>query len=99
MKKLNAIVFTDETEFSEHADRITAKLSDLPGKQTYLGCWGEICSNDSAVIAAVSGAVNHFLASDKEEIFFGCCAKDYQQILAAIDARDCEVVKRSCREI
>ncbi|MCH5183108.1 MAG: hypothetical protein J1E00_02950 [Oscillospiraceae bacterium] len=100
MKKLNAIVFTDETEFSEHADRITTKLSGLPGNQTYLGCWGEIRSNDpSAVISAVSGAVYHFLASDKDEIFFGCCAKDYQQILAAIDARDCEVVKRSCREI
>lgn len=99
MKKLNMIVFADETECNEHADRITAKLSDLPENQVYLGCWGEIRSNDREVVAAVSGAVNHFLASDKEEIFFGCCAKDYQAILAAIHTQDCEVTKRSCQEI
>lgn len=99
MKKLNVIVFANETEFNEHANRVTAKLSDLPENEIYLGSWGEIRFNDQEVTAAISTAVNHFIATDKTEIFFGCCAKDYETILAAINAQDCEVIKRSCREI
>ena len=99
MKKLNVIVFANENEFGEHASRICGTLSDLPEKQIFLGSWGEIQENDQEVIAAISVAVNACIASDKEQIFFGCCAKDYETILAAINAQDCELVKRSCQDI
>lgn len=99
MKKLDVIVFANETECNEHASRICEKLCDLPENQIFLGSWGEIRFNDQEVIEAISTAVHHFITSDKEEIIFGCCAKDYQNILAAIHTRDCEVVKRSYRDI
>ena len=99
MKKLNAIVFADESEFNEHADRIATTLSGLPEYAIYLGSWGEIRFNGPAVLSAISTAVNHFFASDKEEIFFGCCAKDYPEILAAIGEQTCEVATLPCQDL
>ena len=100
MKKLNVIVFAGENRKNLiHINRVCETLSDLPENQVFCGIWGEIQGNGREVISAISTAVNHFIASDKEEIFFGCCARDYEKILAAINTQDCEVVKRSYQEI
>ena len=95
MKKCNVIVFANEKEFEEHASGVCERLAGLPESKWFLGSWGEIQGNDQACIDAISSAVSHFLASGKEEIFFGCCEKDYESILAAIDTQACEVVRHS----
>lgn len=99
MKKLNVIVFSDENEYGKYANYVCGKLSDLPESKEFCGVWGEIRFNNQENIFAISSAVNHFLASGKEEIFFGCCIKDYDDILAKIRTQNCEVVKLSYQDI
>ena len=95
MKQLNVIIFANENEYDKCSNRICELLSDLPESKGFCGAWGEIQANDQEVISAISSTVNYFIASDKEEIFFCCCAKDYKNILATINTQNCEVVKRS----
>lgn len=95
MKKLNVIVFANERECNKHTNNVCEKLSDLPENKSFCGIWGEIQFNAQEVISAISSTVNYFIASDKEEIFFGCCEKDYKNILAAINTQNCDVIKLS----
>lgn len=92
MKKLTVVVFEDELEFKKCSNRVCEKFSNLPKKEEFCGIWGEIKFNTSEVLSAISTTVNHFIEdTDKVEIIFGCCKKDYDDIISKIHTQDCAV--------
>ena len=101
MKKLCAIIFKSKSENEEYSDLICEKLgtSNLSPNQEFCGIWGEIISNREECLDAISRTVNYFLKSDKSEIYFGCCEKDYNDIIARIDTGLCEVNILSCTAV
>ncbi|MCH5325003.1 MAG: hypothetical protein J1E39_07275 [Eubacterium sp.] len=99
MKQLNVIIFANENKYDKFSNRVCEALSDLPESKGFCGAWGEIRDNDQEVISAISSTVNYFIASEKAEIFFGCCAKDYKNIIAEINTQNCEVEKLSYRDV
>ena len=99
MKKLSIILFANENEYEQYADRVCEKLFALPESKKFCGAWGEIRFNDKEVIAAISSTISYFLLSDVEEVFFGCCEKDCENILEKISTQNCAVVKLSYRDI
>ena len=44
---------------------------------------------------SISSCVNHFIESDKDkkEIIFGCCEKDYNDIMAKLNISGCSIKK------
>ena len=101
MKKLNVILFKNESENEKYSDDICQKLSssNLPADQKFCGIWGEIQFNKEECLKAISSAVNFALSSDKNDIYFGCSQKDYADIVSFIDCDNCEVNILSCADI
>ena len=92
MKKLTVILFENEAESDKYSDLVCEKLSDLPDDKEFCGIWGEIKFNADEVLSAISTAVNHFVNdTEKEEIIFGCCKKDYDDIISRINTQNCSV--------
>ena len=98
MKKLNVILFKNESENEKYSDAICQKLSSskFPAGQEFCGIWGEILFNKEK---AISSTVNFALSSDKNDIYFGCSQKDYEDIISLIDCDNCEVSIVSCADI
>ena len=100
MKKLTVFLFGDEskTEQNKYSDAIFERLarSNLTVDQEFCGIWGEIQFNHEECLQAISATVNHFLHSDKSEVYFGCAEKDYHDIMLWIDRDNCEVRVLSC---
>lgn len=98
MKKLNVILFKNESEKEKYSDVICKKLSssNLSSNQEFCGIWGEIQFNKEKCLKAISSTVNFALCSDKNDIYFGCTEKDYNDIIMLIDREKCEVSILSC---
>ena len=98
MKKLNVILFKNESENEIHSDAICKKLSssNLSADQWFCGIWGEIRFNKEECLKAISSTVNFALNSDKTDIYFGCAEKDYHDIMMLIDQDKCEINIVSC---
>ena len=101
MKKLNVILFKNESENEKYSDGICKKFSPskLSTNQMFCGIWGEIQFNKEECLKAISSAVNFALSSDKADIYFGCGEKDYNDIIMLIDRDKCEIKVLSCTHI
>ena len=56
--------------------------------------------NNAEVLSAISGSVNRFLnSSEKTEIIFGYCKRDYNDIIKKIDTENCEVQTIYCKDL
>ena len=93
MKKLNVILFKNESENEKYSDAICQRLSssNLPADQKFCGIWGEIQFNKEECLKAISSTVNFALSSDKNDIYFGCSQKDYEDIISLIKCDNCEI--------
>ena len=92
LKYLTVILFENDLEFEKGSDNFFERFSELPNEKVLLGVWGEILFNNEEVLSAISVTVNRFIDDEeKTEIIFGCCEKDYSDIIAKIDTDDCEV--------
>ena len=101
MKKLNVILFKNESENEKYSDAICQKLfsSNLPADQKFCGIWGEIQFNKEECLKVISSTVNFALSSDKNDIYFGCSQKDYEDIISLIKCDNCEISIVSCADI
>lgn len=92
LKYLTVILFESDLEFGKVSDKIIEKFSGLSKEKVLLGVWGKILFNNEEVLSAISGSVNRFLNDvEKTEIIFGCCEKDYSDIITKINTCNCEV--------
>lgn len=93
MKKVNVIIFKDETENEKYAESVCKKLIPLNqlNDKIFCGIWGEIMFNNDECLKAISSSVNSFLNSDKTEVYFGCCKKDYNDIILLLNTDNCQV--------
>ena len=93
MKTVKIILFKDDKAFSQIANAVCEKMQNIDSDKEFCGTWGEIQYNESEVLSSISATVNYFIESDKKEIIFGCCEKDYNNILTKINLVDCNIVK------
>ena len=93
MKSVKIIIFKDDKEFSRFSSAVCDKMQAIDSDKEFCGIWGEIQSNESEVLNSISATVNYFIESDKKEIIFGCCEKDYNNILTKLNFADFNVVK------
>ena len=93
MKSVKIIIFNDDKEFSQLSSAVCDKMQAIDSDKEFCGIWGEIQSNESEVLNSISATVNYFIESDKKEIIFGCCEKDYNNILTKLNFADFNVVK------
>lgn len=98
-KILNIIVFNSAAECEKHSNQVCEHLANLPTGKFFCGIWGEIEFNKNDVLTSISKTVNHFISSDAKEIFFGCCKKDYTDIIAAIDTQNYKVSILSYKDL
>lgn len=100
MKKLTIILFEDDLEFSKYSDCVFEKLSNLSKEKEFCGIWGEILFNNDEVLSTISSTVNYFINdTDKIEIIFGCCKKDYDDITSKINTEKCVIDEVSCQDL
>ena len=72
----------------------------MPAEKAFCGTWSEILFNNDECIASVSGCVNHFINNtDKIEIIFGCCKKDYDAIITQIHIGNCVIEVIPCKNM
>ena len=90
MKLLTVIIFKDSADFDALSGRVCDKLS-LEENKEFPGCW-DVVDNKKDVIRSISDTVNYFIeTSEKTEIVFGCCLKDYDDIMKYINVENCEI--------
>lgn len=92
-RSLKIILFKDDREFFQFADKICDRMKEIPSDSEFCGIWGEIQSNECEVLNAISSTVNYFIESGKKEMIFGCCEKDCDKILSKLNLADCTVDK------
>ena len=99
MKTLKVILFSDSSEFKEYSNRVCEAFLELSKAKKFCGCW-DISFNKNEVLDAISDTINHFINnSDKTEIIFGCCEKDYNDIISQIHTKNCIITTISCKEL
>lgn len=92
MKNLTIVIFENDLAVQKYYDEAFGKYGKSSMEKEVLGAWGEILSNADDVLSTISDTVNYFINdTDKAEIVFGCCRKDYDDIIAKIDAEKCIV--------
>lgn len=92
MKNLIIVIFENDLAVQKHYDEAFGKYGKSSMEKEVLGVWGEILSNADEVLYTISDTVNYFINdTDKTEIVFGCCRKDYDDIIAKIDVEKCIV--------
>ena len=99
MKKLIVILFENDLEFKEYSNRVCERFANLPAEKEFCGIWGEIQFNKEECLKAISSTVNFALSSDKNDIYFGCSQKDYEDIISLIKCDNCEISIVSCADI
>lgn len=100
MKKLTAVIFKDGIESEKYANQICERFSKLPAEKEFCGIWGEIERNHGEIFRTISTTINHFIAeTNKDEIIFGCCEKDYNSVISKINTDDCVVETISCQDV
>ena len=78
---------------SEEEDIVFNRMENRTPYQEFLGFWGDIEFNKEECLNAISATVNHFIDSDKEEIYFGIDEKDFDEIISRINTQNCEIIK------
>ena len=98
MKTLNVIVFANKNEEIKYTTAICEKFanSNLSPDQLFCGVWGEITHNRNECVNSIVSTINHFLNSTKNEIFFGCSEKDFDEILSLVNTNNCNVKIVNC---
>ena len=98
MRKLNVILFKNDTENKQYSNIVCEKLSrsNLAPDQEFCGIWGEIQFNKEECIKGISSTINFALNSGKTDVYFGCAEKDYSDIISYIDTEKCEVNILTC---
>ena len=100
MKKLIAILFENDFEFKEYSNSVCEKFANLPPVKEFCGIWGEILFNHSEVLSAICTTINHFVDNtDRTEIIFGCCKKDYDSIISKTHAENCVIEVIPCKNV
>ncbi len=100
MKKLTVVLFADDTEIENCSNNVLEKFSALPKEKEFCGIWGDIHFNNEEVLCAISATVNHFInKDDKTEIVFGCCKKDYSDIISKIHTKNCVLETVNCKNL
>lgn len=99
MKRIIAVVFTNEAEYNKYSNQVCARFSKLSAEKEFCGIWGEIEFNAEEILLNISNTINHFIENtNKTEIIFGCCKKDYNSIISEINTENCVVETVSCRD-
>ena len=93
MKLIKIIIFKDDKEYSQFSSKVCEKMKSIDTDKEFCGIWGEIENNSTEVINSISTTINYFVASDKKEIIFGCCEKDYNNILIKLNVEHCDIQK------
>lgn len=92
MKNLTIVIFENDLAVEKHYDEAFGRFGKSSMEKEVLGVWGEILSNSDEVLSTISDIVNYFINdTDKTDIVFGCCRKDYDDIIAKIDVEKCIV--------
>lgn len=100
MKKITVAIFENDFEFKEYSNLVCEKFANLPADKEFCGIWGEILFNHSEVISAICTTINHFVDNtDKTEIIFGCCKKDYDAITTEIHIGNCVIEVIPCKNV
>ena len=100
MKNLTVVLFENALENKKYFNRVCEKFTNLSTEKEFCGIWGEILFNDDECLSAISATVNHFINdTEKTEIIFGCCKKDYNAILAKIHVENCSVDTVHCQDL
>ncbi|MBQ4074783.1 MAG: hypothetical protein IJD39_06245 [Clostridia bacterium] len=100
MRKITAILFETEIEYDKYANAVCEKLANIEDGKVFCGIWGEIRFHHGEVLAAISSAINHYIdQTDKSEILFGCCKKDYPAVLAQLHREQCLTHTVSIQEL
>lgn len=89
MKKLFVFISLS----SKETDIVCKRMENRTPYQEFLGFWGEIGFNKEECLNAISATVNHFIDSDKEEIYFGIDEKDFDEIISRINTQNCKIIK------
>ena len=93
MKIVRVIIFKNDKEFSQFSSAVCEKMQTIDSDKEFCGIWSEIQSDESEVLNSISATVNYFIESDKKEIIFGCCEKDYNNILTKLNLVNCNIDK------
>ena len=100
MKKLTVILFEDNLEIEKYTDKVFEEFMSFSEEKEFMGIWGEISFNNAEVLTAISDTVNHFINdTEKTELIFGCCKKDYNEIVVKIHTENCVVGTLSCEDL
>ena len=100
MKKITVVIFKDDIESKKYANQVCEKFSKLSAEKEFCGIWGEIEFNAEDILLAIANTVNHFIENtNKTEIIFGCCKKDYNSIISKINTENCVVEAIACQDI
>ena len=92
MKNLTIVVFENDLVVEKHYDEAFSKFGKSSEEKEILGIWGEISFNAEEVLTTISNTVNYFINdTDKTDIVFGCCKKDYNDIISKINVDKCVV--------
>lgn len=92
MKNLTIVVFENDLVVEKHYDEAFGKYGKSSTEKEVLGVWGEISFNAEKVLTTILNTVNYFINdTDKTEIVFGCCKKDYDDIISKINVDKCVV--------
>ena len=92
MKNLTVVIFENDLALEKQYDEAFGRFGKSSTEKEILGVWGEILSNADKVLSTISDTVNYFINdTDKTEIVYGCCRKDYDDIIAKIDVEKCIV--------
>ena len=92
MKNLTIVIFENDLAVEKHYDEAFGRFGKSSMEKEVLGVWGEILSNSDEVLSTISDIVNYFINdTDKTDIVFGCCRKDYDDIIAKINVEKCIV--------
>ena len=90
MKLLTVIIFKDSDAFDALNGKVCDKLSSEKERK-FCGCW-DIKFNREECITMIDATVNQFLEStDNGDVVFGCCMKDYDDIMKHITTDNCEI--------
>ena len=90
MKKLTIFLFSDDAEFEKSSDSVFERFFEKSEEKEFCGIWGEIQFNNKECLAAIATTVNYFISETaKTDISFGCCKKDYDDILSLLCTENC----------
>ena len=99
MKKLFVIVFDNELEFDELADKIGNRFINSDNAIEYCGSWGKIMFNKAECLNTISSTVNHFIQlPEKKEIYFGCNQENISEIQELLFSEACEIIVVPCAD-